>query len=127
MQISVALDGAKRRDIRMYQGDTQQFDLVVYRKDGDEVPIDSSLITDARMHSCGPYDGVLPIGSSFVVHNDMRVRNWFTLTALVEGVRTTLAFGWLLGYGFEDHPYPWGNDYGWRWPYGPGNWGVAPW
>lgn len=124
MMIAVALDGSKRRDLKLYSGDTTLIEVSVYRKDGDEDPIADSELTDMTIKMCGPWDKELPVGTSFEVPKGLNIRNWYTLSALVSGVRTTLAFGWILPYGQWDRPYPWGNDYGWRWPFGPGNCGV---
>lgn len=127
MEISLALNGAKRRDLRLYEGDEVTLTVKVYQRDGDEEPIDPALVTGLSMTTVGPFDRSIPVGSVFTVPVGLCWRNWYTLKGAVNGVPTTLAMGWILGYGVPDRPYPWGNDYGWRWPYGPGNWGVIPW
>ena len=97
MKLSIALDGAKRRDIRLYEGDTDCLEVVVYAKDGDEEPIDAARITGLRMTTAGPFAGTLPVGVTFTVPTGLRGRNRFILTGLVNGVRTTLAYGRVLG------------------------------
>lgn len=126
MEIIVALNGAKRRDLRVYEGDQITLSVQVYRKDKDEEPIDPSLITDLAITTVGPFDGSIPVGTPFTIPGGLIWRNWYTLRGNVDGISTTLAMGWFLGYGQPDRPHPWGNDYGWRWPYGPGNFGVLP-
>lgn len=127
MEISVALDGSKRRDLRLFEGDEIVLTVSVFAKDGDEEPIDPALVTDLQISTIGPFDGSIPVGSAFTVPAGLCWRNWYTLRGNVAGISTTLACGWILGYGEPATSYPWGNDYGWRWPYGPGNYGVIPW
>lgn len=128
MEISVALNGAKHRDMRLYAGDEDIITVVVYEKDGDETPINNARITNLKITTEGPYDGSLQVGVQFEVPNRLCGRNWFTLTGEIDGIRKTLAFGWILNYGQIAPGYPWGNDYGWR--YGPcnyGPWGYGLW
>lgn len=126
MEITVALDGAKRRDLRVYEGDQITLTVKVFRKDTDEEPINPALVTDLTISTVGPFDGTVPVGTPFTIPGGLVWRNWYTLRGTVDGVSTTLAYGWFLGYGMPERTVPWGNDYGWRWPFGPGNWGVLP-
>lgn len=123
MQITVALDGAKRRDLKLFHGDGEQIEIVVYEKDADEVPLDPSVVTDLRIDTLGYFNGSIPVTSPFTVPDGIRGRNWFTLYGTVDGARRTLAFGIIEGYDASDSgPFPRGNDYGWRWPYGGNAW-----
>lgn len=91
MDIAVALDGSKRRDLVLYQGDSENITVTVYDKDGDSTP-SAKVVTSLALSTCP--DGVvtIPVGSTFTVPQDFpRGRYW--LTANLDGVRTTLAYG----------------------------------
>lgn len=112
MQISVALDGSKRRDLSLFQGDEVTIEAVVYAEDGDVEPITP---TDIRF--VWPESGGFAYGESFVASEDRVGRTFYRLVGEVEGVTTTLAFGYLTVEGL-----------GSGWPFGfpcDGYW-VAP-
>lgn len=125
MLITVALNGSKRRDLRLFNGDQGTIVVQVYAADGDEDLIDPSLVTDLSIATLGFFNGTIPVGTEFAVPAGLRGRNWYTLYGTVNGLRTTLACGWLIGYdATDDGPFPRGNDYGFRWPYG--GWSQLP-
>lgn len=86
MQISVALDGEKRRDLRFYPGDDTTITVVVYAVDGDTVPL---AITNEQF-AFGNW-GVLPVDSSFVASGCSRRE--FRIVGDIAGITTTLAYG----------------------------------
>lgn len=114
MQISIALDGPRIRNLRMFAGDELTLSVVVYARDGDASPV---AVTNLSMSSW-PEDFTFPLGSQFVVPSDWPGRRWYRIRGEIAGVLTTLAYGWVLLEG-GDCTTTGGNDYGWRWPYGP--------
>jgi hypothetical protein len=90
MQISVALDGSKRRDLSLFQGDEVTITAVVYAEDGDTTPITP---TDIRF--AWPESGVFAYGESFVVSDENTGRTFYRLVGEVDGVTTTLAYGYI--------------------------------
>lgn len=115
MDIAVALDGSKRRDLLLYQGDSEQINVTVYAADGDTTPLTATNLT---ISTCPDGKVSFPVGSTFTVPDDFpRGRYW--LTATVNGKRTTIAYGVLRAPG--------GCCYdGGRWDYG-GSWGWGYW
>lgn len=97
MQISVALDGARRRDIHLAQGDDVTLTVVVYAHDGDTVPI---AVTDQAFITASGAPG-FAYGTPFAVSSDSVGRNWFRLVGDIAGVTTTLAWGWIFVEGEE--------------------------
>lgn len=95
--ISVALDGAKRRDIRLCQGDAVTLEAVVYAHDGDVLPI---AVDNQRFVTTSGAPG-FAYGSAFTVSSDSAGRNWYRLQGDIAGVTTTLAFGWIFVEGEE--------------------------
>jgi hypothetical protein len=90
MQIAVALDGSKRRDITLFQGDTVSIELVVYAEDGDDTPIVPTGIRFVDLNGAGFVYGT-PFGVS---ENDVG-RHWYRLVGEIDGATATLAFGYL--------------------------------
>lgn len=113
MQISVALDGSKQRNLSFFAGDEQQLDVVVYAKDGDT---DAIAATDARILTHGYPATTIPVGAEFVVPQNCYGRRAYRLVAEIAGITTTLAYGVMttLGggccYGW-DYGTPSGGDY----------------
>lgn len=89
MLISVALDGSKRRNITVFQGDTVTITVAVYEHDGDAEPI---AVTDARFVETS---GNFVYGEAFTVSSNDVGQHWFRLVGEIGGVTTTLAFGYL--------------------------------
>lgn len=114
MIISSALNRIGRRDLRLFEGDQLEIDLVVYALDGDTVPIDHDLITDARF-VCRHTPAPLHIGSLVTVP-----RPWcghrieYRLVAEISGLTTTLCYGSIIVAGpfgmFSDIP-PYNGSY----------------
>lgn len=94
MLINVALDGSKRRDLRLFQGDEVTITAVVYAKDGDTVPI-----VPTGIRFVWPESGGFTYGTEFVVSENSVGRNFYRLVGEVSGVTTTLAFGYIVVEG----------------------------
>lgn len=111
--ISVALDGAKRRDIRLSQGDETTLAVVVYEHDGDITPV---AVTDARFVTA---DGApsFAYGTEFVVPQDSVGRTWYRLVGDIEGVTHTLAFGYIFVEG---------ESQGWQYGMPPDGYWIDP-
>lgn len=90
MLITVALDGSKRRDLTVFQGDEVTIEAVVYAQDGD-----TEAITPTDIRFVWPESGGFAYGESFTVSDQYNGRGWYRLVGEVEGVTTTLAFGYL--------------------------------
>lgn len=90
MQIPVALDGSRRRDLTIFQGDTVTLEFVVYAKDGDTEPITVSGGRFVDLNGAGFAYGV-PFGVS---ENDTG-RHWYRAVGEVDGATTTLAYGYI--------------------------------
>lgn len=90
MDVTVALDGSRRRDLTLFQGDTVTINLIVYAADGDTEPITPSGVRFIDLNGAGFAYGV-PFGVS---ENDVG-RQWYRLVGEVDGVTTTLAFGYV--------------------------------
>ncbi len=115
LQISVALNRDNKRNLQLYANDGQQIEIIVYREDGDDTPLTTE-VTNPRMNFCEGFSMDIPIGLAFVVP-DKYDRTPYTLTADIDGVRTTLAHGVVIIKGAHGWPY-------WRWDYG-GPWGWS--
>ncbi len=97
--ISVALNGSKRRDLRLFQGDTATIDAVVYAKDGDSDPL--TTVSGARFVDVD--DGVgFVYGDAFAVSDNAVGRHWYRLVGEIDGVTTTLAFGYITVEGTHE-------------------------
>lgn len=97
MQIAVALDGSKRRDLSFYPGDDLVLNLKAYAKDGDSEPIE--VINSKFIHGyvLGP-----ELGAEFTVPEESG-REPYKIIGDVSGQTTTLAFGWLIaGQGYPE-------------------------
>lgn len=97
MEIAVALDGSKRRDLSFYPGDDLVLNLKAYAKDGDSEPIE--VINSKFIHGyvLGP-----ELGAEFTVPEESG-REPYKITGDVSGQTTTLAFGWLMaGQGYPE-------------------------
>jgi hypothetical protein len=93
--ISVALDGSKRRDLQLFQGDTVTLTVSVYAHDGDATPL--ATVTDARFVDLNGAGFVY--GTPFAVSENDVGRRWYRLVGEVAGVTTTLAFGFVIVEG----------------------------
>lgn len=102
MQISVALDGSRHRDLSLFQGDEVTLEVVVYAVDGDEDPIAPTGIRFADT------DTGLTYGDPFTVGENMIGRRWYRLVGEVAGATTTLAYGFITVDG-EAAPWLWGS------------------
>lgn len=117
MDIRVALNGTKRRNLELFAGDEVTLNVVVYAADGDTAPV---AVTNLALRTW-PDDLALPVGSQFTVTSDNPGRHWYRIQGDIAGVTTTLAYGVMIIRGGEWES-PGGNDYGWR-PWGPwGGW-----
>lgn len=121
MDISVALDGSRQRDLSFFTGDEQTLNLTVYAVDGDFEPIDPATITTPRILTCWGNGYTIPVGTEFTVPDRYCGRVPYRLVAEVAGVTTTLAYGTLntLGRGRGwcgrwDYGGPWGWGYAWQ-------------
>jgi hypothetical protein len=95
--ISVALDGSKRRDLQLFQGDTATITVVVYAEDGDVDPITPSGIRFVDLEGAG-----FAYGTPFAVSENDVGRRWYRLVGEVDGATTTLAFGYLTVEGSHE-------------------------
>jgi hypothetical protein len=116
MDITLALDRDNRRDLRMFAGDEQTINLVVYAVDGDDTPI---VVTDAAIITAPLASVSFPVGSQFTVPDDCE-RVAYRLTADVDGTKRTLCYGMIVVQGAHAWPY-FGFDYGGAWA-----WGIWP-
>jgi hypothetical protein len=110
MQITVALDGEKKRDLRFFAGDDMSLTIVVYAHDGDTSPI---TVTNVRFAAA---DGELPMDSEFVVPSNFFGRVNYRIVGEVEDITTTLCYGVMQTEG--EWPTLFCGCYGSPWPYG---------
>lgn len=101
MEIHVALDGSRRRDLSFFQGDEVTLTLVAYAHDGDSTPI---AVTNVRF--VAPESGGFAYGSQFVVSDANVGRSYYRLVGEIAGVTTTLAHGYITVEG--EHGWPFG-------------------
>ncbi len=87
MNISVALDGSKQRDLIFAPGDEMTVNLTVYAHDGDTTPI---TVTNLQASTGG--GALFPVGSQFTVPCCLG-RTPYRIAGDVNGVTTTLVFG----------------------------------
>lgn len=93
MIITVALDNIQPRNLRLFEGDQVEFDLVVYEHDGDIDPIAPMLVTGARFVS-DTMAPMLLVGSRLTVPRTWYgQRSYYRLAAEVNGFTTTLCYG----------------------------------
>lgn len=109
MQITVALDGEKKRDLRFFAGDDMSLTIVVYEHDGDTTPI---AVTNVRFAAA---DGELPMDSEFVVPSNFFGRVNYRVVGEVEDITTTLAYGVMQTEGGWPSLFCWCSG---PWPYG---------
>lgn len=86
MDISVALDGGKERNLIFGAGDQATINLKVYAHDGDSTPI---VVTELRWSTGG--QALFPVGSQFTV--PCVGRTPYRIVGKVAGVLTTLVYG----------------------------------
>lgn len=110
MQITVALDGEKKRDLRFFAGDDMSLTIVVYAQDGDTSPI---TVTNVRFAAA---DGELPMDSEFVMPSNFFGRVNYRIVGEVADITTTLAYGVMQTEG--EWPTLFCGCYGSPWPYG---------
>jgi len=106
MDINVALDGTKKRDLLFYAGDDLSIVLKVYAHDGDTVPI---AVTNVRFDAPA---GNLPLGTPFTVPYNYIGRSPYRIVGDVAGIVTTLAYGVLETPGGWPSAYYWDYEYG---------------
>jgi hypothetical protein len=99
MQITVALDGPKQRDLVFYQGDTLSLSVLVYAHDGDSVPAE---VENARIVTDDYAEESFPVGSEFTVPYVCGRRVAYRLVADLFGVTYTLAYGHILQPGVHE-------------------------
>jgi hypothetical protein len=97
MNLSVALDGSKKRDITFYSGDDLGLVLTVYAHDGDVVAITPTNIRFASADSSYPYADPFTVPENFIG------RSAYRIIGDVDGVTTTLVYGVLT------------TQFGWPW------------
>jgi hypothetical protein len=98
MDLTIALDGSKRRDLQLFQGDTVTITAVVYEHDGDADPL--ATVSGARFVDL---DGAgFVYGTPFGVSENDVGRRWYRLVGEVDGVTTTLAFGYIIVEGSHE-------------------------
>lgn len=111
MEISVAIDGTKKRDLIFYQGDDLSIVLKVYAHDGDDTPI---VVENVRFDAPA---GTVPMGVPFTVPYNYIGRSPYRIVGDVAGITTTLAIGiiqtpggWpsVCCWGYGNFPFPWG-------------------
>lgn len=112
MDLTVSLNGSKRRDIRLHYGDTETINVVVYADDAD-TGAPALTVTDVNMTAQGDYY-TIPTGVPFTVADDYGHRSWYSIKGTIAGAVQTLAYGHLDIIGGPQ--YPSGTDYGF--PYG---------
>jgi hypothetical protein len=110
MEITVALDGEKKRDLRFFSGDDMSLTIVVYEHDGDVSPI---VVSNVRFAAA---DGSLPMDSEFVVPSNFFGRVPYRIVGEVEDITTTLAYGVMQTEGGWPSLFCWCS--GSPWPYG---------
>lgn len=110
MEITVALDGEKKRDLRFFAGDDMSLTIVVYEHDGDVSPI---VVSNVRFAAA---DGSLPMDSEFVVPSNFFGRVPYRIVGEVEDITTTLAYGVMQTEGGWPSLFCWCS--GSPWPYG---------
>jgi hypothetical protein len=119
MDINIALDGPRRRNLELFAGDEVTLNVNVYTVDGDLTPI----VVTALTISTNPDDLTLPVATPFTVDDNWPGRRWYWLRGEIADNVTTLAYGVIEIFGGEWDTLG-GNDYGWHWPYGPYGWYV---
>lgn len=86
MDIVVALDGSKERNLSFAYGDSVTLNLVVYEQDGDLTPI-----TPTQFYWSTGGGSFLPVGKQFSFPGVNRTT--YSIAADIGGVRTTLVYG----------------------------------
>lgn len=109
MELTVALDGEKKRDLRFFAGDDMSLTIVVYAHDGDINPI---TVTNVRFAAA---EGSLPMGSEFVVPLNFFGRVPYRIVGEVADITTTLAYGVMQTEGGWPSLFCWCAG---PWPYG---------
>lgn len=87
MDVSVALDGSKERNLILSPGDEMTVSLTVYAHDGDTAPI---VVTNLQWSTGG--SALFPVGSQFTVPCGLG-RTPYRIVGDVNGVTTTLIYG----------------------------------
>jgi len=86
MDIVVALNGSKERNLSFAPGDEVTLNLIVYAQDGDTTPI-----TPTNFYWSTGGGSFLPVGSQFSFPCVNRTP--YSIAADIAGVRTTLVYG----------------------------------
>ncbi len=87
MELAVALNSTRRRDLRFFEGDGSVINVTVYQNDGDTVPIPA---TDVSL-AWGYNGSALATGSNFLV--GFYPRSPYSIRGTVNGQPVTLAYG----------------------------------
>ena len=107
VDLVIALDGARRRDLQFYAGDEVTISLTVYEHDGDAVPL---TVTTPMLTTSFIGGDAFPIGSPFAVSDKYPGRRWYRVVGDIAGNTTTICYGLL--EVFAPEMYPSGSDYG---------------
>jgi hypothetical protein len=94
MDVSVALDSNRRRNLEFFDQDDTEIVLTVYEHDGDDEPI---AISDAIINYG---NSGMAVGGTFSASFENRER--YTITGYIAGKRTTLAYGLLIRKWYSD-------------------------
>ncbi len=109
MDLTISLDGSRRRDIKLWAGDEVTLNVIVRTLDTDALPV----VVDTPRLITREDDVAFPVGTQFTVSEDYPGRRWYWIKGEIAGVTTTLAYGVLEICGGDS--YPSGTDYGWGW------------
>ena len=96
MEIAVALDSPRHRDLEFYEGDDAVLSITVYAKDGDTTPV---AVTDARIEY-GSRSNTITAGDAFTSHFAWRTP--YRALGTVGGKLTTLAHGLITSPGWVE-------------------------
>lgn len=110
MDLAIALDGPRRRDIEVFAGDEVTLNVAVYAVDGDLSPV---VVTNLVMSTTPSYGSfTIPVGVQYTVSDEQCGRHWYWIKGDIAGVTTTVAYGLYRVIGGR-RGYPSGTDYGW--------------
>lgn len=120
MDLSIALDGSRRRNIQLFAGDEPTINVIVYAKDGDTDPI---AVENLTFVTAPDGESFIPVGSVFTVPDSYPMRSSFRITGEIGDATTTLLYGILEIEGGHAQCNG-GDDYGMGCGSGPlGGWG----
>jgi hypothetical protein len=99
MELSVALDSPRRRDLNFFDGDQSAISITVYRNDGDVAPL---TVTNVALKWSDWGDYSLGLITTFTAGFDRR--SPYSIVGSVDGLVTTLAYG-LINRGWDPSMY----------------------